>query len=126
MSPLHLGGQLPPSRIARSQDLGAGSPLLKRGVGFWLRGKDISHLQEPLTTSERGACPLWGREMAGWGHPVFSSQTHCGLASAGAAAAAGRGDPPGPTPTEGGSQEEGPGGEGAPGPEGSHPSEGVA
>lgn len=70
MSPLHLGGQLSASRIARSQDLGAGSPLLKRGVGFWLIGKDISHLQEPLTTSERGACPLWGREMAGWGHPV--------------------------------------------------------
>ena len=37
------------------------------------------------------------------GPPHLSSQTHCGLASAGAAAAAGRGVPPGPTPTERGS-----------------------
>lgn len=66
----------------------------------------------------------WGEKWgASWVTPALQSKLPR-LGFAGAAAAAGRGDPPGPAPTEGGGQEEGPGGEGAPGPEGSYSGEG--
>lgn len=87
------------------------SPLLKRGVGFWREGKDISHLQELLTTSERGLILMGQRNGRMGPHPVSPVKPTVAWLLQGQQRH--RRDPPGPTPTEGGSQEEGPGGEGA-------------